>query len=658
MKLSDTHTNRGRWIVPLLLLLGFALRLDLLLATDFRIDSDEAIVGLMAKHIIEGRGVPTFYYGQHYMGSLEALCAGLLFLIMGVTTVALKLVPFTFSLVFLALIYQLALELFDKYVARLALLFAAMPSSVLIIWSSKARGGFIEIMCLGALALLWTTRWIKADQPKLLATLMIGLLLGLGWWINNQVIYFMAPIGLVMLFRCLSERQALLSVAQHALVGCFSFLLGGLPYWLYNIKHDFASLQMFQSSEPVDLGEHISGLFSTALPIILGAKRDWHFDDVFPGSSILVALVYGFIFILFAGALIPVIWKMLRLKYEQQGVAQSLLLWLVISCLATFTLSSFGHLVQAPRYLLPLYVAVTIIPACVIVGIWRANRGIAAFLTIAILVINILSYTYGGRAVPGEPYVFKRERAAKSHAALINWLNERNYTLVKTNYWIGYRLALETKEAIRFIMFGEPHQVRIDAYEAESTHIDPDTIPLILTPKHARYVEKGFKLRGFNFKREELGKYVILHEVQRPERQLKQINPDTITVTAEPHPDTARLALDGDLSTRWASARHQEPGMLYQVTFDQPRNLRGIQYIYGHWSHDYPRGLLIKAKTAAGVELDLFNPADYEAMKYTSAVNEEISIYLAGEPVVSLSFIQTGSHPILDWSIAELKFFE
>jgi len=64
-----------RIIIVLLMALAAFIRLDFMGASQWSIDSDEAIVGLMGKHILEGRGIPTFYYGQHYMGSLEAILA-------------------------------------------------------------------------------------------------------------------------------------------------------------------------------------------------------------------------------------------------------------------------------------------------------------------------------------------------------------------------------------------------------------------------------------------------------------------------------------------------------------------------------------------------------------------------------------------------------
>lgn len=62
-------------------LAALILRMHLLVGSDFVIDSDEAIVGLMARHIRAGMGIPIFYYGQPYMGSLEALLAAGSFLL-------------------------------------------------------------------------------------------------------------------------------------------------------------------------------------------------------------------------------------------------------------------------------------------------------------------------------------------------------------------------------------------------------------------------------------------------------------------------------------------------------------------------------------------------------------------------------------------------
>src|SRR5215218_2984381 len=54
-------------------------------------DSDQAITGLMAKHLAELRAFPLFYYGQNYMLGVEAWLAAPVFLVAGVSVAALKL---------------------------------------------------------------------------------------------------------------------------------------------------------------------------------------------------------------------------------------------------------------------------------------------------------------------------------------------------------------------------------------------------------------------------------------------------------------------------------------------------------------------------------------------------------------------------------------
>jgi hypothetical protein len=54
-------------------------------------DSDQAIVGLMAKHLVEGRAFPLFFYGQTYLLGVESWAAAPFFVIAGPTVLALRL---------------------------------------------------------------------------------------------------------------------------------------------------------------------------------------------------------------------------------------------------------------------------------------------------------------------------------------------------------------------------------------------------------------------------------------------------------------------------------------------------------------------------------------------------------------------------------------
>jgi len=62
-------------MIPVVLMGAAALFRVLLLGTVFtNVDSDQAIVGVMADHIRAGQH-PLVYYGQPYQGSLEAAAA-------------------------------------------------------------------------------------------------------------------------------------------------------------------------------------------------------------------------------------------------------------------------------------------------------------------------------------------------------------------------------------------------------------------------------------------------------------------------------------------------------------------------------------------------------------------------------------------------------
>src|SRR6476619_280610 len=54
-------------------------------------DSDQAVTGLMAKHLSELRAFPVFYYGQNYMLAVEAWLAAPVFVVGGVSVTALRL---------------------------------------------------------------------------------------------------------------------------------------------------------------------------------------------------------------------------------------------------------------------------------------------------------------------------------------------------------------------------------------------------------------------------------------------------------------------------------------------------------------------------------------------------------------------------------------
>src|SRR5579872_2828218 len=137
-------------------LVGLALRLAVIASPLGEIDGDEAVVGLMARHIAFLGERPVFYWGQPYLGSLEAFTAAPLFKLFDSSTLLLKLVPTAYSLGFLALSALLARQLFGVGPALATAAYLALAPSMWAVWSTKARGGYAEVLFLGEALLLVT----------------------------------------------------------------------------------------------------------------------------------------------------------------------------------------------------------------------------------------------------------------------------------------------------------------------------------------------------------------------------------------------------------------------------------------------------------------------------------------------------------------------
>ncbi|MFN8392427.1 MAG: hypothetical protein U0136_19195 [Bdellovibrionota bacterium] len=646
-------------ILVSLMVVGLIARLDFLLPNNFVIDADEAIVGLMAKHILEGHPIPVFYYGQNYMGSFEPILVSILFKFFGVSNVALKAVPLIFSLLLIPLAYSIGRHLGGKQTARFAAVLMTIPPAALTIWSAKARGGFIELVFIGALATLVCIRWLKQRDCSLTGTITMGLLLGFGWWVNNQIIFFMIPLAFAILSKILylpktGGFEKIRAICAHALSGLFAFFVGGMPFWIYNLEHDFVSFQMFTRSPKSDIADHVAGLFSTSIPIIFGAKHFWESNDIFPGSSIVAYGLYGAFLIVLLAAFGRDFLNLFRLKLNNEQPVMLLLVFLGVTA-AVFVTSSFGHLVQAPRYLLPAYVALVPLAALALHIVSTRSKAIGTTLFCGLLAFNVASSYVGGRAVPGEPIVYNWDRVARDHTELINWLHDKGYHWIRTNYWIGYRLAFETQEDIKFVVFQEPHHTRIESYRQGAKAVGEEFMPLVLSPTQTALVESAMTALGYRYSKIGLSGYQVLYDISLSQSGLQPIEHEAFDLHSSSHDESAAKAADNDLGTRWGSGEPQKPGMEFVAEFHQPQTLRGLRISLGDWETDFPRGLRIEAELANGEKRRVFDESQYGAALYFLNHNPTFSLVFPTVDAKRIIFTQTGRDPLFDWSIAEIE---
>lgn len=634
-------------------LIGIIVRLDFLIAGGGVLDGDEAILGLMAKHIMEGRSFPIFFYGQPYMGSIESFLAAPIFYLFGISGYALLLVPTVLSLALLPLIYVMSRRFLSEGAALLATLYFAVPPQPLIIWSIKARGGFIETVFLGSIVFILLARAIRAESPP--KPFGLGLVLGISWWINFQALYFMLISGFVYL--CLLSRvrlsyyQSRLALyLQHFFTGFGAFVVGSLPFWFYNFRHDFASFTTFVAGGSSDRLSHLKGFFAESLPILLGARREWSSQDVFPGAS---WVSYGMLIVALAVYLslrIGDLFGLIMTRAFAKKAALELFPIFATIVSAIFIVSSYGWLTQAPRYLLPLYLAIP-----VLFGFAAANmhRFFATVFVSCAIFLNLSSLYAGGRAIGGQPFVADGERVAVDHAELNAWLLQKGVRFVRTNYWIGYRVAFETEEMVRFIRFQEPGFARIPEYEEFGRRESIGEVPYILTPKQGEVVKHALGLRGFKFSEIVLSGYSVLYNLSAPLRA--DVVPLQLTnATASHASDKLSYLDDDDLHTRWGSAAPQDKGMFVTLSLKGNRRIVGLAYDFSDWPADYPRGLEIGLYAGDGKLLRQFGPEDFEALRYLADGAPRFELRFEEVALAEVRLSLLGAHPIFDWSIGEL----
>ncbi len=645
------------------LALAMAPRLYLLILSRSVIDADEAIVGLMAKHINDGAPWPIFYYGQFYMGSIEPLLAAVSFRALGQSSAALKFVPLVFSLLHVGLVFMLARRFVGRFGAHVAALLTALAPVGLVLWSTMARGGFIELVVLGTLALLISTDLLGERRPRAWRFFGLGLVLGLGWWMNNQIAFYMAPIGLIFLFR-LPLTAGLKASLEYLAAGLGGFFLGGAPFWYANIAikpkwQTFETLTKKQS----DTGffDHLNGFFTEALPIIFGARRFWSDTDIFPYATPVV-------YVLFA---VTLLLALIGRPAPRPGASRPLLsqrlllLTFLVVVPVIFAASSFGWLSKAPRYLLPLYSVIYVGVGIALGGLFErggvVRKLLATLGVVAFLAVNLTSNYLGGAVAPGQPFVFNGDRVAEDHRELYAWLEKEGYHHIHTNYWIGYRIAFETAEKVTFTRFGSPRTLRIPEYELEGRDYEEEA-PYVLVPSEAAIFARQLDVQGFTYRSTSLSGYVVLDQLSQewPPGEALNLLPEQISVTSRE--DWRARMLDNDPGTRWGSGAPQAPGMAVSISFPEPTELTGLEIDAGFLPHDAARQLVISATLADGSSCVLADTAgtkmffDLQFGEF-AAVPPTVRFRFAPRTIVALRLEQQGKADIFDWSIAELKLF-
>ncbi|MDQ3957563.1 MAG: glycosyltransferase family 39 protein [Actinomycetota bacterium] len=431
-----------RAVVATLVAVGVALRVWILLEPIGALDSDEAIVGLMARHMLDGE-FPLFFWGQSYGGSHEALLTAAVFGVFGASTLGIKLVPLALHAGACVLLWRVGRRTVGEPAATVAAaLFWVWPAAF-VWWSLKATGFYEVALVLTLLTTVLVLRLAERDSASDMA--LLGLVVGVGWWSTPQFVFVAAPALVWLAVRRPSVLARSWPAWACALVGVF-------PWLGFNLVHGWTSFRpppVFH--QPNGYFDHIVVFFREGLPAALGLRVP---DGVHWIPPVLGQLWYVALLAAFA-----------VMAARARG-NRTLLTAIALCYPFLFAVSSFSWFVSQPKYLLFLGPVLALFVARGLVALPRLPAllgiGFATSLTIASLVImNAAAYEDPGQA-PGAGPAPVDAQLVKMHqddwlafrvtpadfGPLVGYLTNNGIEHVYADYWLAYRIAFESDEEV------------------------------------------------------------------------------------------------------------------------------------------------------------------------------------------------------------------
>ncbi len=285
------HTRLYEYGLLTLVIAASLLRIALISNNWPVLTSDEAMSGLMAKHIAAQGAHPIFYYGQYYTGALEAYIGAIFFDVFGPSAFALRAGLIFFFAFFLLIMFYLTRLLYNKQLALITIGLLGMGSSNLFLHQLQAVGNVAEIACLGALLFLIGS-WLaitaqgslldktpSTQRKRLLLYSLFGFLAGLAFWSNQIMLpWIVTTIVLLFLF-CRHELRR-----WYGLYLALGAILGAAPLIYYNLhvppdqSSPDALLSLYHAARITMISQHISplrqlvGTLFYALPGVTGAN--------------------------------------------------------------------------------------------------------------------------------------------------------------------------------------------------------------------------------------------------------------------------------------------------------------------------------------------------------------------------------------------------
>lgn len=418
-------------------------------------DSDQAIVGLMAKHLVEGRAFPLFYYGQTYMLVVDAWVAAPFFAFAGPTVAALHAATTALNVLAAGLLVLI-------FSARRAMrpLTALIPASFFALAPPLLGRSLIEAGAnIGPLVYV-PLLWLLRRRP-----LWFGLVLGIGV-LNREFTIFAVPVLLAMegwtrtlwqpervkhwlvvgvaTVATMQGIQALKPFSDMMGPGTRGALIGG------EAGSQVSNIADRVAIEPAAYPGRARVMLRSYLPSLLGAVA----SDVTPipaGHPWLFWPLYSGLLVILARALL-----LTRRAATPQAAAPGWYLAGVgVLAVGVYVATRPADGLVIRYLLLSVFIPVGIVASHVALETRRA------WFALSILIATLCATA---SAIDHAKLIghFARGRESNETRDLANALEARHVHIAESGYWRAYKLSFLTRERVKV---ASTDVVRIDEYQ-------------------------------------------------------------------------------------------------------------------------------------------------------------------------------------------------
>lgn len=529
MSKKDKIAGIAIYLTPLLIAAALKVFVSPVEITPF--NADEAIVALMARHVNQGN-IPVFFYGQAYMGSLDAMLIAVGFKLFGESVGVIRFVQ---SLLYLGTIFtsmMLANRLLGSRRAALyAGLILAIPPINTTLYSTVSLGGYGEMLLVGNFLLLGglsIVDQIRESKSLIKKDIYLGLFLwgigaGFAFWILGLSLVYSVPVIFFFLWYLYKRMAARFLVPVLALL--VGGIIGSSPWWLTAIQaRDLVVFSELAGGAIKGAGtdywltrplQRALNLFVFGSTALIGIRPPWDIRWLmFP----LIPLVMIF-------WLSVLIFNVKQVVKFRENIGLRILALMGVILTAGFIFSPYGD-DPSGRYFLPLMVPMAVFGAHLITTQFEERRYLEYAAIVFLLIFNFGGTLQAANEIPpGISTQFdKVAQVDQSYLEeLIAFLTDNQIHTGYSNYWVSYPLAFMSEEEIIFIPRLPYHEdfrytARDDRYTPYQDIVRGSDELAYITTKHPKldaYLRERFGDEGISWEEKRIGDFHIFYNLSK-----------------------------------------------------------------------------------------------------------------------------------------------